>query len=103
MKTAKLLALLPALLLAACAEEEASGDIAAANGDATSGEALYADNCSGCHGSAGEGGTGPAIAGNPEGDAETAEVVQNGEDEMPAFPDLTDQDISDILAYLETL
>lgn len=92
-----------ALLLSGCADEEVNKDISAANGDATSGETLYADNCAGCHGAAGEGGSGPAIAGNPEGDAETAEVVQNGEEEMPAFPDLSDQDISDILAYLETL
>ncbi len=54
---------------------------------ATSGEQLYAVNCSACHGAMGEGGSGPAVAGNAK--AADAANVQNiityGRGMMPGF------------------
>lgn len=58
-------------------------------------------NCNSCHGDHGDGGMGPAIAG--EGD-DVAEVVPNGSDEgMPSYNGkLCPTDVSNLVAYLRT-
>lgn len=111
--------ILSALLMSGCAAELdeyagggshlASGDasgtsgVSSATGDTSAGAALYADNCASCHGAAAEGGSGPAIAGASDSSG-NIDIVLNGEEEMPGFADsLSDQDISDIFAYLATL
>lgn len=87
--------------LLACADENRENDILALTGDATSGEALYA-TCSGCHGTDGSGGDGgPDIQG--EGGREALETILYGEDSMPGYEGWTDQDLADVLAYVETL
>ncbi len=87
------------LTLAACANSARVDAILALAGDATNGAVVYADNCAGCHGEDGTGGTERGILG--EGDAETAQIVLNGEESMPSFADeLTDQDVADVLAWL---
>ncbi len=81
--------------------EDRVDDILALDGDAAAGDAVYAAECSACHGAAGEGGSGPAmseVAG--EGAAEIVEVVLNGDGDMPAFPEIPDQDIADLVAYI---
>lgn len=94
------LLLLPLALLFAC---DPGSAISAADGDAASGETIFADNCASCHGAAAEGGSGPAIAGASDSSS-NIDIVLNGEESMPAFVDsLSDQDISDIFAYLATL
>lgn len=66
------------------------------------GAAVYATNCSGCHGSEGKGATGPDL--RPLGDGDTAmvtEQVTNGGSVMPAFGDkLTPEQIDAVAAYV---
>lgn len=76
-------------------------EISADAGDATSGEALFSTNCSGCHGADATGSeSGPDIAGIEDSD-ETIGIIMEGDGSMPAFGEsLSDQDVSDILAWL---
>lgn len=91
------------LILVGCAgsDDKVSG-ILELEGDAALGETLYADNCAGCHGADGEGGSGPAMTDEvPElSDEEIVDVIVNGYEEMPAQDQLADQDVADVLAYL---
>lgn len=96
------LALLP--LLVACGGSTRAADILALTGDAASGETLFVDNCESCHGVAGVGGSGPALAGDFEAEEEDINVILDGEEDMPGFADsLSDQDIADIAEYLLSL
>ncbi len=70
---------------------------------AESGAAIYADKCAICHGDAGQGGTGPPLAGFmieafPD-IAEEVELVTSGSRGMPAFASRLDPD--EILAVVE--
>ena len=73
------------------------------NGDATAGKAIYEANCASCHGAAGEGSANyPSIVG--KGGSEAIDIVTNGDGAMPAFGGtLTEQQIADVVAYVETL
>lgn len=83
----------------------------AADGDAAEGESLFQANCAMCHGADATGmmGMHPALRGAVERlTAEGVEVtIRNGRDTrppMPAFGErLDDNDITDLVAYLETL
>ena len=86
--------------------------------DAASGEEAFVANCAFCHGVDGTGvpGTNPPLVDNPNAQDpdRIAEVIRNGlsgpievngepfDDEMPSFPQLSDDDIADITAYLAT-
>jgi quinohemoprotein ethanol dehydrogenase len=74
------------------------------DGDATAGKAVWADNCSGCHGLAGTGGNGgPDLtsiptAANPE---LVLAKVKNGGGGMPSFEGtLTQKEIEDVTAFV---
>ena len=73
-------------------------------GDAAAGEAVWADNCAGCHGLEGTGANGgPDLTGNPVAtDAERVRAqITNGGGGMPAFGGtLTEQQIADTTAYV---
>jgi mono/diheme cytochrome c family protein len=59
--------------------------------------------CVGCHGANGEGGVGPALAGNPEVDDATYVVnrIIHGGGIMPAFGDqLSDEEIAAVATYV---
>lgn len=77
-------------------------------GDASNGEKLFPVHCASCHGDDGKSGTaGEDVPGAVADDGvdEIFLVIQNGKGngEMPAFKDeLTDQEIADIIAWLET-
>ena len=92
---------LAALVFAGCGSKGARvDDILALEGDPVNGAEVYAANCASCHAADGSGGSGPNIQGEDE-DAEVAEVVLEGEEDMPAFDgDLTDQEIADVVAYV---
>lgn len=91
------------LLLAGCATDSQVTDILALEGDATAGETLFADNCASCHGADATGGSGPDLTSEEMGE-EAVGVILDGEEDMPAFADsLADQDIADILAWIESL
>jgi mono/diheme cytochrome c family protein len=65
-------------------------------------EAIYAQNCAGCHGEQGEGGgVGPGFAGLEEGDRDAAETqIRQGGGGMPAFEEiLTDEEIEALAEY----
>lgn len=84
--------------LFACATENRENDILALSGDVANGEALFA-TCSGCHGADGAGDEN--IQG--EGGRGALETILYGEDSMPAYEGWADQDLADVLAYVETL
>ena len=72
------------------------------------GAALYADNCSSCHGDDGTGGFAPELGGGavveafPD-EAEQAEVVASGRGGMPAFGDrLTADEIAAVVEFTRT-
>lgn len=78
-------------------------DILAATGDATNGAALFDADCRTCHGDTGQGGSGPALQGNNDTDEELAEVILNGDGQMPSWASYSDQDIADVIAHVNTL
>ena len=65
------------------------------------GKALYEANCMGCHGADATGVSAPGILDRPDEDFVNA--IQNGKGYMPAFPDLSDTDIGNIIAYVRSL
>lgn len=79
--------------------------VEALTGDAKTGAALYQANCSSCHGPDGRSGTARRnAAGTAKSDtSEALTTMIDGEDEMPSFSNLQDQELADIIAYLKTL
>lgn len=70
-------------------------------------ETLYAENCSACHGTSGEGGIGPALVDSDfvagQNEFELAELISSGRTDraMPSFEGrLSDQEMSEIAALL---
>jgi mono/diheme cytochrome c family protein len=80
----------------------AAGETVATGGDAARGQALYQDNCSSCHGSAGEGGIGPALAGSGLSAAQVRAKIDAGGGTMPAGL-VTGQDEDDVVAYVDSI
>lgn len=75
----------------------------ALEGDAAAGETIYTANCNSCHGADGAGGTGPSLLDSTYAEANTVAIVTNGDGDMPAFSgSLSDQDIADVAAYVDT-
>lgn len=65
------------------------------------GAALYAANCGGCHGAAGEGGSAMAIAGKGFPSSMLETVIANGAGAMPGFGgQLQPEQIAAISAYV---
>ncbi|WP_027882061.1 c-type cytochrome [Meiothermus rufus] len=86
------------------------GAQAAAPADAAAlakeGEGIYAQNCAGCHQATGQGlpGVFPALAGNPKvGDKNhVINTVLKGRNAMPAFAQLSDQQVAAVLTYVRS-
>jgi mono/diheme cytochrome c family protein len=75
-------------------------------GDGKRGEELYNASCVVCHGPRAAGGIGPRLAGNPILSNEQAfwKIVYEGQHVMPPLKGtLTEQQITDIQAWLKTL
>ena len=87
--------------LIACGDKDATEDNSDITGNASAGETLYASDCSGCHGSTADGGSAPGLKG-VEVEVFT-DVLANGIGYMPAFPNYTEQDIADVVAYIDSL
>ena len=97
----KLSILAPAGVVVACAIAafpslsiaQADSELAAA---IAAGQEVFETNCQGCHGDEGQGGAGPALAGNDVLSSARAVAAQilNGNEEhgMPAFMDILDDD-----------
>lgn len=78
---------------------------ASLTGEGTRGAELYGARCATCHGADARGtSTGPDLAEDVAGERNEAlwEVIQEGDDEMPAVA-LTAQGTADVIAYLRTL
>ena len=88
--------------LIACGDKDTTEDDASdITGNASAGETLYASDCSGCHGSTADGGSAPGLKG-VEIEVFT-DVLANGIGYMPAFPDYTEQNVLDVVAYIDSL
>ena len=62
------------------------------------------ENCYGCHGGRAGGGMGPNFRGDRPDAGDVSEAVRQGEGSgMPAFPNLTSQDIQNLGAYFQSL
>ncbi|MGD9507009.1 MAG: cytochrome c [Geminicoccaceae bacterium] len=66
------------------------------------GEPLYRSNCAACHGAEGQGGAGPALAGYARLEAvgTVATQIVHGGAYMPAFGNLSDDQIAAIATYI---
>ena len=77
-------------------------DILALTGAAGFGETVYQTNCAACHAADGTGGVGADLTVRVPAtdDAVVVDIVLTGTTGMPAFGNLSDQAIADLLAYL---
>jgi mono/diheme cytochrome c family protein len=104
-----------ALICAACAK---SADHSAATstsplksvgpGDTVHGKAIYADNCSQCHGATGtEGGLGPSLHDERKRKTYTQTIgwIEDPDPPMPKlYPSpLSDKDVADVASFVQTL
>jgi mono/diheme cytochrome c family protein len=82
--------------------------VAVDGGDTAHGKTLYAVNCASCHGATGtEGGVGPSLKGE-KGKKDLAAAVAWIKNPKPPMPKLypsplSDNDVRDVAAYVETL
>jgi mono/diheme cytochrome c family protein len=100
-----LTAALLALAMFGCSKPSSSASQAP---DAVRGKDIFEAHCSSCHGTSGEGGTnGPAITGERQHLNLNAAIawIKNPAAPMPKlYPDpLSDRDVADVAAYVETL
>jgi len=67
-------------------------------GDPVAGEAVFANNCAGCHP-----GVGPDLQAHGASAAEARMIIREGEDRMPAFgaDKISDEDLENVLAHLQ--
>lgn len=92
------------LPLAIACQGKHVNDILDLEGDPEAGQSLYGSNCASCHGDDAQGSSGPNIVDGSADGENFVEVVLSGEEEMPAFDgDLEDQEIADILAFVQAL
>jgi len=83
--------------------EPSTAATGAVTGDATRGASVFAENCSGCHGDAGQGGgVGPTLAGSDLDAATVTQVVQQGRGVMPPAI-VTGQEQADAVAYVVSI
>jgi len=68
------------------------------------GESVYTQQCAGCHGPNGEGGFGPALAGSPllDNPNEFNKITQEGRGQMPPYPQVSDEELEAVRAFLKT-
>lgn len=109
-------ALVSTLALAGCGGTDSPGTdagtqtraerIAAMTGSVSAGKLTYDNQCAGCHGSTGLGGTvGPALQEPLKNDpaTEIIDVLLDGKGAtMPSYASLEDQALSDLYAYLKS-
>ena len=104
----RLVFLVAVIGLSACGGDSAATDerlttILDLTGDEANGADVYSSNCAVCHGASGEGISGPSMS-SVQGlsDEQIVDTILNGIDSMPAFDNLPDQDIADLLEHVRT-
>ena len=86
------------------AEQTRAQIILSLTGNADNGATLYASNCQACHGYDGGGGSAGTVLQGMSFSEELVTSVLDGKNYMPAFGSfLTDQDIADLIAHVESL
>lgn len=101
------------LLLAACggSDNTATADanrtqaILSLTADVSAGATSYTSRCASCHGSDGKSGSANRNVASvaSQNASEAVSILQTGEDEMPSFSSLSDQELANIVGYLRTL
>jgi mono/diheme cytochrome c family protein len=80
---------------------------AAARGNVAHGKAIFAENCAACHGANATGGVGPSLIGEKSRKDLPAAIgfIKSPQAPMPAlYPSkLSEQDVADVAAYVESL
>jgi mono/diheme cytochrome c family protein len=71
-------------------------------GGAERGALLFGDECAGCHGQGGTGGTGPALVDSRLDEDEIATAIERGGGIMPAAI-VTGQNQADVVAYVDSI
>jgi mono/diheme cytochrome c family protein len=95
------------VLAISSSSNQASATQHSGNADPAHGKQLFAANCSGCHGASGEGGAGPSLHGE-RGHKNLTQVAAFVKDPQPPMPKLyptplSDADVRDVAAYVESL
>jgi mono/diheme cytochrome c family protein len=93
---------------AAASSADSSSSTVASAGDAAKGEAIFSANCQACHGAAGAGGgVGPSLKGEKSRKDTAAAIawIKNPQAPMPKlYPSpLSEKDVADVAAYVESL
>lgn len=85
--------------------DEQISQLRAALGEDTTGEELFAQNCSSCHGPKGEGKTAPSLLSSTAvRDASGLKsIIQNGAGAMPAFPGIKGEDLDRLVEHVQGL
>lgn len=97
------LVLVMSIALAGCGGG-GGGQPAASGGNVQAGQAVFQQNCNGCH-PGGAQGTGPNLKGRNLAAGQIKNQVRNGKGAMPAFPAnrISDQQLNDLVAYVQSL
>ena len=92
-------------LIIGCEPSDRAIEISRLKADSSQGEALYQYLCSGCHGTQGRGRSGPNLVTHIQHHDvdEFADYIIEGPGSMPSFSHLDNQEIADIIVYLQTL
>ena len=83
-------------------DDDSGGDLSGLTGDPAAGQTLYA-SCAGCHCADAVGGCLPTAPGLIGASAELNDEYLRGDATHPTKPDLSDQEIVDLAAYLASL
>ncbi len=85
-------------------DQEAAAAAGGDGGGSVSGGSVFAANCAACHGSSGQGGVGPALAGRSLSASAVTSIVGSGRGAMPSFSGrLTSEQVQAVAAYVSGL
>ena len=92
-------------LVVGCSSSDRAIEISKLETDPTRGKSLYQTLCKGCHGARGTGRSGPNLVTHIQHHDvdEFADYILEGPGSMPSFDHLENQEIADLIAYIETL
>ena len=86
-------------LLVACGGKEGDTSSTSAEADVANGEAVYSSTCLTCHPGSGDI---PTLSSSLS-DEELSDVIASGTGGMPPQSSLSNQDVTDVVAYIRTI